>query len=147
MLEQVVRPFVSPGSLATGRIVVSRSSPRATTNVEFVFGAAGAMPTPTRDTGIGINVANCDNTNKEKQDQTVRTRKRIENPDDPDQYVIVEDIETITFAKTPDDVENSFGQTFQAFAKSIADAINAPFATSRFIQNCNEKFQYTSNLN
>lgn len=140
MLEQIVRPFQTPNTLATSRVVIGRNTQVQVTQAQLIFGAAGTLPTPTiHATGIDFKVTNCDNTNREKSRQTHKVK--VQQPGNPDNYVMVEAIDQIVFSKTPDDVQNDFNQAFVAFAKSVADAINAPWGMSRLPPtDCNEKF-------
>lgn len=88
-IEQLVRPFQSPGVLVSRRVVPVREDVQVTSAGKR-WGQAGPMPVaqPATVGGIAFEVRNLNNA------QEVRTERRftdvrIENPDDPDQYVIV----------------------------------------------------------
>lgn len=100
-LEQIIRPFQSRDILSNRRIV-SKSTKIPTQEVIVEWGTAGEMPAATEiekdeEGGINFQVVDCDDKYDEK-DRKFNTI-RIENPDDPSQYVMVERINQITFNK------------------------------------------------
>lgn len=108
MLEGLVRPFQSPNAIATRRAVVATSNKQPAQIAQLIWGAAGAMPTAVAllvSGGINANIDSSnltgDTQNAEKKGSRVVVQKRIENPDNPDQYVMVEDTQAITFAAKP----------------------------------------------
>lgn len=100
MLEGIVRPFQSPNTLARRRLVASASKIDVGEAV-ISWGAAGDLPSATQqeeDTGgSGFQVIDCNDQYKETSRTT--SQKRVENPNDPDQYVIVELTNRVSFAK------------------------------------------------
>lgn len=100
MLEQLVRPFQRPDLAPRTRIVVSTGAGTAPIIIEF--GEAGALPTGKQDT-FELKLEK----EKEQYKETHRTTRnvRIENPDDPDQYVMVQRPEKMKLdkKKTPAD--------------------------------------------
>lgn len=143
MLETAVRPFTAAPNLAT-RIIIARNTRVQVTQAELIFGAAGTLPTPTvHAAGFGFKVENCNNTNTEKSRK--QTPVKIQQKDNPDNWVMVQRIEQIVFSKKPDDVQNDFKQAFSSFAKSVADAINSPWAGVLTATDCNEKYNLKNN--
>lgn len=100
MLEQLVRPFQRRDLAPRTRIVVSVGT--GTEPIIVEFGTAGSLPSGKQDS-LEIKLEK----EKESYKETNRkTRKvRIENPDDKDQYVMVERPEKMKFdkKKTPAD--------------------------------------------
>lgn len=100
MLEQLVRPFQRRDLSPRTRIVVSTGT--GTEPIVIEFGEAGSLPTGKQDT-FEIKLEK----EKEQYKETHRTTRkvRIENPDDPDQYVMVERPEKMKLdkKKTPAD--------------------------------------------
>jgi hypothetical protein len=98
MLEQVVRPVQAPATLRFGSIPVddTKQAPEAAT---IRWGQVGDLPTAQEETtaedGTEFKVIDCDDKFAEKQ-RTV-SKIRVENPDDPDQYVMVERVDRISF--------------------------------------------------
>lgn len=104
MLEALIRPFQDPGSTATQRFVVPSSNKQPPQIAQLIWGAAGTMPTAVASLvtgGIGATIDSSiltgDTQNTEKKGTRVVVQKRIENPDDPSQFVMVEDTRSITF--------------------------------------------------
>jgi sensor domain CHASE-containing protein len=101
-IEQIVRPFQSPAVISTRRIV-SNSTKIPTDDVLVEFGAAGDMPAAEKvedaqdDGGVNFQVVTCDDKYSEK-DRRFKT-VRIENPDNPENYVMVARINEIKFNK------------------------------------------------
>ncbi len=100
MLEQIVRPFADPNALATTRIVAKNLSP-AFQRARLLWGATGQVPTPTEEqpgAGLSFKCECCKDGYGENTRKT--SMKRVENPDDPSQYVMVEAIDEIGFDVT-----------------------------------------------
>jgi hypothetical protein len=98
-LETLVRPFQSPTPIGTRRITPVRTAV-ATETAGGRWGKPGNMPVPVEVPPgedpllVSFEVKK----RKEHQDVSRETEKvRIQNPDDPDQYVIAERIKKITF--------------------------------------------------
>lgn len=126
MFEQVTRPFARPGLLVTGRIIPSRNR-KSVLPVVVIWGAAGEAPTPIEDAaptnGFSIVVKSCDITNTESARQT--NDVRVENKDDPDQFLKVRQIKQIEFKKpgkeaTPEDgVAYSIQEAMKEFSAKM----------------------------
>lgn len=101
-LEQLVRPFVAPRSLVSRRIIPSKAELTVET-AGRTWGAAGLLPSPreTEEPGpapqISINVKIKPEKNKTRALETEQVR--IEQPDNPDNYVILERIKKITYGQ------------------------------------------------
>lgn len=100
-LEQIIRPFQSREILTTRRIIsTSLKIPVQEAGVEW--GAAGDMPSAVEvekdeEGGMSFNVVDCDDKFDEKNRKF--STIRIEQPDHPENYVVVERINQITFNK------------------------------------------------
>jgi hypothetical protein len=101
-LEQIIRPFQTTDILSK-RQIVSNSTKIPTDEVIIEWGNSGTDPTPseiTRDATTGdfvVEVVHCDDKFNEK-DRKFNTI-RIEQPDNPENYVMVDRIKQITFNK------------------------------------------------
>ena len=98
-LEQAIRPFQAPGTLATRRIIAVNSQ-ISVTRALITWGAAGAMPTPTEEDAaeqFAFKVEQCDENNTEQTRKTHTTR--VTQDGNPDNYVDVELTNSISFQK------------------------------------------------
>jgi hypothetical protein len=138
MLEQIIRPFQKPDVLST-RTIVASNRQVTVERARIVFGKAGAMPVPTIETSAGFRVANCNNTYKEKSRKT--HPQRIEQPDNPDNYVNIDVTDEITFARTPDDPPNAIEARFTAFAREVSSAIATGWGNISTIDVCEDNFK------
>jgi len=108
-LEQIVRPFQSALAIGTRRVIVVPLDP-PDDEASISWGVAGELPeaiateNPVTDGdpeagGIGYQIKSCNDTLQEKARNTEDVR--VENPDDPDQYVIIARVKSMTFNKKP----------------------------------------------
>lgn len=106
-LEEIVRPFQSP-FVSPGRAVPVPSSNQNGQTAILRWGDAGKLPTPQSD---GYNLKLC----QEKLNETSRTTstKRIENPNDSSQYVILKRTESMSLNKKDD--QNVLKSDFTAY--------------------------------
>src|SRR5712691_5167083 len=91
-LEAIVRPFQTPTTIADKAkpiTTVAKSTPQ---KALLVWGSVGQSPDLE---SLNFNVTNSDRIYKEKSRKT--TQVRIENPDDPNQYIITQRINSIQF--------------------------------------------------
>lgn len=90
-LEGIIRPFQQPDRLTRRRIVATNTK-LDVNPVSLTWGEAGNLPVP--QTTVNFTV-------KKEKDHIEISREtelvRIENPDDPSQYVMVERPKNITF--------------------------------------------------
>lgn len=90
-LEGIIRPFQQPDRLTRRRIVATTT--KVTVNpVSLTWGEAGTLPEPQ----VGVNFS----LKKEKQHVAIEVnykQVRVENPDDPTQYVMVNRPTSIKF--------------------------------------------------
>lgn len=101
MLEELIRPFETRRIMPTTRIV-SSSLKQDTQTATLTWGAAGTLPVAVADLPVGqggVKVYQGDTLNQELS--RVTEPVRIENPDDPTQYVMVDRVRSIRFATTP----------------------------------------------
>lgn len=98
MFEELVRPAAAPGSLAT-RLLPSNNVQVQVTRARLIWGTAGTLPGPTVESGGGFKVEECDTGFTETKRTT--SNLRVENPDDPTQYVIIQRIESVAFDGKP----------------------------------------------
>lgn len=147
-LEQIIRPFQSKGVLSTRRIV-SKSEKLETEEVIIEWGTAGDLPSASEiekdeEGGINFNVVKCDDKFDEKNRKF--TTVRIENPDDPSQYVMVERINQITFNK------ESEGKNMTMYNNSTTSFVPVPlydnntyFSNNDDNKKCNSAFNLNNN--
>lgn len=120
--EQIVRPFQRLPTQTTQRIIASRTKIDVPDAIAQ-WGQAGTLPgaieiTPTED-GFAFKVVDCDERFQENSRETEDIR--IENPDDPNQYVVDQRIKKITFNKQePAQTTFSYNKTSTAYAPSPA---------------------------
>lgn len=101
-LEQIVRPFQNPDVLSKRRII-SNSTKEDAEEVVIEWGSPGDAPSASEiehdaETGdFAFEVVHCD----DKYDEKNRKFKtiRIEQPDNPENYIMVDRIHQITFNK------------------------------------------------
>jgi hypothetical protein len=94
MLEQIVRPFQTPTTIADKAFPTSRPVSVKVEKVLVSWGAAGQAP----DQG-GLNVEVKKGTFNYAEKSRSTTDVRIENPDDPNQFIIAKRINSIEFTK------------------------------------------------
>ena len=114
MLEQIVRPFQLFDPTAGIPIIVQRANVAVQPAV-LSWGQAGELPTAFQEdepdeTGINFKLLECDENLAESKRDTEDVR--VENPDDPSQFVVVQRIKSITFKKANRDVHTSPLQTY-----------------------------------
>lgn len=100
-LEQLVRPFARPDALSRRRIVASNLKIEVTPAI-ISWGAAGSIAGAQEieaidEGGTAFTVLSCDD-RYEEVDRGERAA-RVENPDDPNQYVMVNRPTYIAFNK------------------------------------------------
>lgn len=142
-LEQIIRPFQSRDTLSNRR-VVSKSTKIPTQEVIVEWGTAGDMPAADEiekdeEGGISFNVVKCD----DKFDEKNRKFKtvRIENPDDPSQYVMVERINQITFDKKSEGTNlTMYNNSTTSFVPMPLFDNNSYFADDDDKNKCNSAF-------
>lgn len=121
-LEQIIRPFQSPTTLPKRRLISTNTKIDDQT-AEVEWGNAGDLPAPEKReedfSGIGFEVVKCDDNynEKERKFNTVR----IENPEDPTQYVMVERMNQIAFNK-----KNEPGNQMQMYNNSTTSFVTLP---------------------
>ncbi len=100
-MEQIVRPFQSSSPASTQRIAVSTQKV-AVKPAHLCWGAVGTLPKAIEqaDTFNGINfrLEECSERLGERNRQTENVR--VENPQDSNQFVIVQRIRSMEFDKT-----------------------------------------------
>lgn len=144
MLEQLVRPFQTPISIATIRVVAKDlSTPKSDAIIQW--GQAGTLPSPTEETktptgGISWKVDECSANLNEHSRKTDNVR--VENPDDPSQYVVVQRINSISFDKKGSKIVGAIRTETTVFAADDPFA-GTPFGDVPKADNC----QDTYNLN
>lgn len=126
--EQIVRPFQRLPTQTTQRIIASRTKIDVPDAIAQ-WGQAGTLPgaieiTPTED-GFAFKVVDCD---EQFQEDSRKTEDiRIENPDDPNQYVVDQRIKSIVYnKKEPDNFTFTYNKTSTAFAPSPASPTGSP---------------------
>jgi hypothetical protein len=139
MLEQIVRPFQNPDVLST-RTIVASNRQVAVERARIVFGKSGAMPVPTVETSAGFRVANCNNTWKEKERQT--HPQRVEQPDNPDNYVMIDVIDSIKFERQAEgERTDSPEPVFVAFARKVSSALATGWGNISTVDVCEDNFK------
>lgn len=143
MLEQIVRPFQAPTTLAKRRIVASN----AKLDVEpatITWGTAGGLPSAVQkedvQDGSEFKVIDCNDQYQETSRKT--EQKRVSNPNNPDDYLIIELTNRVSFLK------NEKGRT-------AADKVATSYTTNwsigpdfrTVISSDNKKCQATYSLN
>jgi hypothetical protein len=103
MLEDLVRPFTASQPLGTRR-VISTSIKLPSQNAHLQWGNTGALPTPVEtpaeQPAVGINFK------VKKEDQTLKEKGReiekvkVQQEGNPDNFVVIERIKSITFGNT-----------------------------------------------
>lgn len=123
-LETLVRPFTTPNPLGTRRITTVRTKVPTETS-GGTWGVAGNLPVavevPPGEDPLSIGIATQKKTNHIEISRETE-KVRVENPEDPNQYVIVERIKNIGFKdKNPD--------TLAAFKKTGSVTQTTPGAS------------------
>jgi hypothetical protein len=101
MLEQIVRPFARPNTLARRRIIASSTKIEVPEAI-ISWGSAGTLPGATEieqidPTGVNFNVITCKD-NYEEVDRQSRP-VRIEQQDNPENYVVFNRIDQVSFLR------------------------------------------------
>lgn len=101
MLEQLVRPFQSPFAVAQRRITVISVETSSLPDARLTWGTVGTLPAGAiedDDKNLlvdGFKLETCDNTLAETSRRTKQIR--VENPDDPSQFVIIQVPTSVSF--------------------------------------------------
>lgn len=104
-LEAVVRPFVSREPLRSQRIITSSKKAAVPQTSVVTWGAAGTLPSPVESDAdqpaipISVTTQTKKVTDKNVEKSRETEKVRIENPDDPAQYVMVDRPKKVTFNK------------------------------------------------
>lgn len=93
-MEQVVRPFQLPNRINDKKTITILPK-IAKTNAALEWGQAGAPPTIT---GLNFNTKKEDKIYKEDASKRQSTDIRVENPDDPNQYIMEKRIDSMQFS-------------------------------------------------
>jgi hypothetical protein len=128
MFEPLVRPWQSSAAVATRRIVSVRAQV-ATETAGGTWGVAGTLPTAVEvpvgedPQSIAIEVKKT-----KRQDAVQRDIERVKvtNPDDPDQFVVVERIKRIRFKEKDADSVAAFPKTSSATATQTTAGASPP---------------------
>lgn len=148
-LEQIIRPFQNPDVLSRRRIV-SKSTKIPTDDVTIEWGRSGDAPaasevTHDEDTGgISFEVVHCD----DKFDEKNRKFKtvRIEQPDNPDNYIMVDRIHQITFNKKSEaNNMTMYNNSTTSFVAMPLYDNNNYFANDPAGNKCNSSFDLKNN--
>jgi hypothetical protein len=103
MIEEIIRPFASPGALATRRVPVVNTQTNPIPG-SITWGGSGTAPTAIAlpdQTPVGMDFTLIDPyTEKYVEKSRVVVPQKIVNPSDPSQFVIVDQTKKSTFAKT-----------------------------------------------
>lgn len=130
MLEQVVRPFQTPGAIVS-RQVSSKRIKKQREIARLLWGDTGSLPQPHKvpdDTSGGYNFKlkdDCADTYSEGKRNT--SKIRVENPDDSSQYVMVERIDSMSFQKKPTNKSTATGTETTDFVSVVDTEIKAAF--------------------
>lgn len=99
MIETLVRPFQTPLVLGTQSVDVL-STKLANQTAILIWGVAGTIPPATEDGDYaGFKLPHCDT--RLNETKRVVEEVRVQNPDDPTQFVMVERIKSITMSESP----------------------------------------------
>ncbi len=144
-MEQLVRPFVAVPTIATRRIVAKNKAVTKGTAI-IRWGSAGAMPTATQRTvdssGVNFSIECCKDTYSEHERNTDLVR--VENPDDPTQFVMVRRIKDITFGKKSEECYDPFTDVGVRSALAEIDASVAPIFAATDNGGCKAKYSLTN---
>lgn len=147
-IEQIVRPFQNTDVISR-RKIVSKSTKIPTQEVIIEWGRAGDAPAATQvehdeEGGINWQTNNCDDKFDEKNRKF--TTIRIENPDDPTQYVMVERINQINFNKKSESTNLTMynNQTMSFVPVPLYDN-NTYFSNEDDSKGCNSAFTLKNN--
>lgn len=120
MLEQAIRPWVPTGALRQNNIVADQTKVNRG-RARVVWGAVGTIPTPDVETDpvdpstYKFKLEECNDGYKESKRKT-KTIK-VTNPDDAEQFVMIDQIQLIAFEHTTDaKLVGSFSTETTAFA-------------------------------
>jgi hypothetical protein len=144
-LEQIVRPFQSPAVLAKRR-VVSTSIKIDVDEVIVEWGRSGDLPAPIKrevidDEGFAFTVVKCDDNYQEKN--RAFNVVRIENPDDPSQYVMVERINQIKFNKENENEQQVYNNESTSFVTLPAFDNTTYYASNYGQEQCHATYNLT----
>lgn len=125
-LEQIVRPFQKPVSIATRRIV-SVNQNVTSQDAIIAWGQAGAMPSPTQEQPgqTGFKIENCNETFHEKN-RTTHDQTITDGASGASVTFTITD--KITFSKSNLDAVNVGSLRTETTVYSVPD----PFATTQF---------------
>ena len=148
-LEQIIRPFQTPDVISK-RKIVSKSTKLPTDEVVIEWGRSGDAPTPTEiekdeeEGVINFKVNDCDDKYNEKNRKF--STVRIENPDDPSQYVMVQRIEQIKFNKKSEGTNlTMYNNSTTAFVPMPMFDNNSYFADDDDTKECHSSFTLKNN--
>lgn len=125
-LEQIIRPFQTAFPQNRDRVIAStvKQPPEI---AQLQWGAAGQLPTATEENPPYLNFKVNDPSNDQSLTEKSRTTQtvRVQNPDDPDQFVDVQRIQQIVFKapKTaqPESQYTSYSTTATAVSGGSTD--------------------------
>ena len=137
MFEQIVRPFQTTTTIVDRQITVTKPNKVALQKAILVWGAVGQAPTMS---GLSFTVKDPDNKFKETSRKT--TDHRIQNPNDPNQYVVAQSIDSIAFQKLP---ASTSAASTPAYAPSppLTPTTNNPLTTTATASTQNSSDSYT----
>lgn len=123
MLEQIVRPFQTPTTIADKATPITTPVKAAPQKATLSWGSVGQAPTLF---SINYQIEGTGKRFKEKSRRT--TDVRIQNPDDPNQYIIAQRINSIEFTSmqaATSASDSSSGNTAYN-SKAALTTINSP---------------------
>lgn len=144
-MEQLARPFIAAQTLATRRIVAKNKA--VTKGIAIIqWGNAGSMPTATQrvlnSDGLGgYTISCCKDTNSEHS--RINQKVRIENPDDPTQFIIVNRVRQIEFGKKSIECNDPFTDVGVASALAEIDASVSPIFAPADDGACKSTYSFT----
>jgi hypothetical protein len=144
-LEQIIRPFQITDVLSKRRII-SNSTKLDTEEVIVEWGRSGDAPAASEvehdaeTGGIGFEVVHCDDKYSEK-DRKFKT-VRIEQPDNPENYIMVDRINQITFDKKSEaNNMTMYNNSTTSFVAMPMFDNNSYFADDPNGNKCNSSFE------
>lgn len=93
MLEQIVRPFQTPTAIPSNISPITKPVVVAPQKAVLSWGATGQAPTTVTETFL----VNSGDGHKFKESKRYVSNVRVENPDDPNQYIVTQRIDSIEF--------------------------------------------------
>lgn len=127
-LEQVVRPFQSPGVINDKKVRVTRVLKVATERAIITWGAAGDAP-ETKQVGIKVTVKGADVQKPYKEKSRKTTDVDVTNPDDTSQKVTVRRIDEIQFTRPKPFSDNKTGQPTNTTPANQGTSLSTPPAS------------------